>query len=86
MPSNAGDEGSIPGWGAKIPPALQPKNQNIKKKTRSNIDKFNREELKIVTSVEQKMVRRGGWHTAVFKTRLIKLFDSFMYMYNFGVK
>ena len=24
-PSNAEDEGSIPGWGAKIPHALQPK-------------------------------------------------------------
>ena len=55
-----------------------------KKNTRSNIDKFNKEELKIVTSVEQKTVRRGGWHTAVFKTRLIKLIDSFMY--NLGLK
>ena len=30
-PSNAGGEGSIPGWGAKIPHASWPKNQNIKK-------------------------------------------------------
>ena len=30
-PSNAGGEGLIPGRGAKIPHALQPKNQNIKK-------------------------------------------------------
>ena len=29
-PSNVGDMGLIPGWGAKIPHALQPKNQNIK--------------------------------------------------------
>ena len=85
MPSNAGDEGSIPGWRAKIPPALQPKNQNIKKKTEAILIN-SIEELKIVTSVEQKMVRRGGWHTAVFKTILIKLFDSFMYMYNLGLK
>ena len=31
-PSNAGGEGSIPGWGAKIPYALQPKNQSIQQK------------------------------------------------------
>ena len=36
-PSNAGGAGSIPGQRAKIPHASQPKNQNIKKKTRSNI-------------------------------------------------
>ena len=35
-PSNAGGVGSIPGGGAKIPHASQPKNQSIKK-TRSNI-------------------------------------------------
>ena len=29
-PSGAGDAGSISGLGAKIPHALQPKNQNIK--------------------------------------------------------
>ena len=27
-PSNAGDVGSIPGWGPKIPHASPPKNQN----------------------------------------------------------
>ena len=31
-PSNVGDMGSIPGWGAKIPHASQPKNENIKQK------------------------------------------------------
>ena len=31
-PSNAGGAGSIPGRGAKIPRASQPKNQNIKQK------------------------------------------------------
>ena len=35
-PSNAGDVGSIPGWGNKIPHALQPKNQNIKQKQYCN--------------------------------------------------
>ena len=30
LPSSAEDAGSIPGWGAKIPHGLQPKNQNIK--------------------------------------------------------
>ena len=40
LPSNAGNTSLIPGQGAKIPHALGPKNQNIKKnknKTRSNI-------------------------------------------------
>ena len=31
LPSNAGGVGSIPRWGAKIPHASGPKNQNIKK-------------------------------------------------------
>ena len=34
-PSSAGGVGSIPGWGAKIPHASQPKNQSIN--DRSNI-------------------------------------------------
>ena len=40
-PSNARDEGSIPGWGAKIPHASRPKNQNIKQKQYCN--KFNKD-------------------------------------------
>ena len=40
-PSNAGGEGSIPGWGAKIPHALGPKNQHIKQKQYCN--KFNKD-------------------------------------------
>ena len=40
-PSNAGGVGSIPGWGAKISHALQPKNQNIKRKQYCN--KFNKD-------------------------------------------
>ena len=31
-PSNAGGTGLIPSWGAKIPLASQPNNQNIKRK------------------------------------------------------
>ena len=40
-PSNAGGAGSIPGWGAKIPHASWPKNQNIKQKPYCN--KFNKD-------------------------------------------
>ena len=41
LPSNAGGEGSIPGRGAKIPRASQPKNQNLKQKQYCN--KFNKD-------------------------------------------
>ena len=41
LPSNAGGMGSIPGWGAKIPHASRPKNQNIKQKRYCN--KFNKD-------------------------------------------
>ena len=40
-PSNAGGAGSIPGRGAKVPPASRPKNQNIKQKQYCN--KFNKD-------------------------------------------
>ena len=40
-PSSAGGAGSIPGRGAKIPHASQPKNQNIKQKQYCN--KFNKD-------------------------------------------
>ena len=40
-PSNAGGAGSIPGWGAKIPHASWPKNQNIEQKQYCN--KFNKD-------------------------------------------
>ena len=40
-PSNAGDAGLIPGWGAKIPHASWPKNQNIEQKQYCN--KFNKD-------------------------------------------
>ena len=35
-PSKAGGAGSIPGWGAKFPHDLRPKNQNIKQKQYCN--------------------------------------------------
>jgi len=41
LPSNAGGAGSISGQGAKIPPALWPKTQNIKQKQYRN--KFNKD-------------------------------------------
>ena len=44
LPSNAGGVGSIPGRGAKIPYASQPKNQNIKQKQYCN--KFNKDFIK----------------------------------------
>ena len=40
-PSNVGGAGLIPGWGAKIPHALSPKNQDIKQKQYCN--KFNKD-------------------------------------------
>ena len=46
LPSSAGSVGSIPGWGAKIPHASWPKNQNIKQKQYCN--KFNKNFKKLV--------------------------------------
>ena len=40
-PSKAGVVGSVPGWGAKIPHASWPENQNIKQKQYR--DKFNKD-------------------------------------------
>ena len=40
-PSNAGGEGLIPGWGAKIPNVSWSKNQNINQK--QYCDKFNKD-------------------------------------------
>ena len=44
LPSNAGDAGLIPGWGAEMPHASQPKNQNIQQKQYCN--KFNKDFLR----------------------------------------
>ena len=40
-PSNAGGEGSTPGWGTRVPHVLQPKGQDIKQKQYCN--KFNKD-------------------------------------------
>ena len=53
-PSNAEGAGLIPGWGAKIPHASRPKNQNIEQKQYCN--KFNKDLKKlnkIISSVTQ---------------------------------
>lgn len=34
----------------------------------------------MVISEDQKMVTRGGWDTAIFRTSLIKTFDSLNYV------
>ena len=44
LPSNAEGMGLIPGWGAKMPHALQPKKQSIKQKQYYN--KFNKKNFK----------------------------------------
>ena len=41
LPSNAGDVGSVSGWGAKTPHAMWPQNQIIKQKQYCN--KFNKD-------------------------------------------
>jgi len=41
LPSRAGGVGLTPGWGAKTPHVLWPKNQNIKQKQYCN--KFNKD-------------------------------------------
>ena len=46
LPSNTWAAGSIPGQGARIPHALQPKNQDIKQKQYCN--KFNKDVKKTV--------------------------------------
>ena len=51
--SNAGGAGLIPGRGAKIPHASQPKNQNIKQKQYCN--KFNKDFKKWSTSKKKNL-------------------------------
>ena len=41
LPSNAGGAGSIPGQGARVPHASQPKNRNVKQK--QYCDKFGKD-------------------------------------------
>ena len=67
LPSNAGGEDSIPGGGAKIPHALQPKNQNIKQKQYCN--KFNKDfkndppQKKNLNQRHRKFEDLGYWRT-----------------------
>ena len=58
-PSNAGGVGSIPGWGARVPHALQPKDQNIKQKQYCN--KFNKT-LKMV-HIKKKILGLPWWRS-----------------------
>ena len=70
-PSNAGGAGSIPGQGAKIPPALWPKTQNIKQKQYRN--KFNKDFKKSLKSgphQEKYFKKKQGYyvpHTLVMR-------------------
>ena len=43
LPSSASGEGSIPGWGVKIPHALGSKTPDIKKKKKQYCNKFNKD-------------------------------------------
>ena len=54
--SNAGSAGSIPGWGAKIPHASRPKDQNIK--SRSNIVTTLTKTLKVVHIKKKKSLKK----------------------------
>ena len=45
-PNNAGDEGSVPGRGAKIPHALWPKNQNRNSIVTNTIKTFKKKKKK----------------------------------------
>ena len=58
-PSNAGGVCSIPGQGAKIPHASQPKNQNVKQ-NKSNTVKNSIKILKLVhiTSLKKKKTKK----------------------------
>ena len=58
LPSNAGGAGSIPGRGAKIPHASQPKNQNIKQKQYCNA--FKKDFKKMVHIQKRSEERRVG--------------------------
>ena len=55
LPSNAGGAGSIPGRGAKIPHASQPKNQSIKQKQYCNA--FKKDFKKMVHIKKKKSVK-----------------------------
>ena len=64
-PSNAGDAGLLPDWGARIPHASWPKTQNIKQKQYCN--KFNKDFKKLSTSKKKlKKTQKPGSHHMSF--------------------
>ena len=57
LPSNAGDVGSVSGWGAKTPHAMWPQNQIIKQKQYCN--KFNKvKKKKKVIHIKKQILKR----------------------------
>ena len=62
-PSNTGCADSIPGWGAKIPHASRPKNQNIKQKQYCNkfIKGFKKKKKAITGTLQEFLVY--PWHS-----------------------
>ena len=67
LTSSAGGVGSIPGWGAEIPHASQPKNQNMKQKQYCNT--FNKD-LKNITN------REYNFHISREEKQIVKIFQS----------
>ena len=67
-PSNAGGASSIPGQGAKIPHALQPKNQTHKQQ-KQHCNKFNREfkMVHIKKNLKKKKSNLEAWLTSKVK-------------------
>ena len=56
LPFDAGDKGSIPGQGARIPHASKPKNQNIKQKQYCN--KFDKESKMVHIKKKKKTFKK----------------------------
>ena len=69
LPSNARGAGVIPGWGAEIPHASWPKNQNIKQKQYCN--KFNRDSKKWSTS--KKIFKKKGAKDNINEISMIRV-------------
>ena len=62
LPSRAVGEGSIPGWGVKIPPISWPKNENINWKQYCNgLKKIKALKKPIFTKKEMKALLVAGW-------------------------
>ena len=82
-----GDEGSIPGWEAKIPQASRPKKQSLKQKQYCN--KFNKDFfflLKVLSQGERRGAGREGWRADVL--RMSTVFNQrffFFWLYFLGL-